>query len=445
MMSGPQQIFAKGYLRRGTQRCGVWLFTFLHVLNTGCASFNTTPPGTEHQTSLGQVAIISPDWEPELSFEGFAHGRAAGAGKGAGSTFVSCLGQLGNGSCSGDICGAVIIVWLGVCGVAGVVGGMVGAVSAAPGEAVRSAEAGITNAVNTQTIQTTLRDRIATVALANGTTLTVATPALWHSSKQTIDNRQLASRGIDSVLEVAVTKAGTDGAGINAPVQVYMDAHVRLVRTSDNSEMFAYDFRYQGNRLKLAEWSTNQGRPLLQALDDGYTALAAQIYDNVFRLYPFPDQESHSAGFMAVAFGLAPIEPPLRGQLTGDKLIGSTFEWKTVPSLQPTLRWQRFPRESDLRANPAEMGRVKNVRYDLVIAREHELAPAEIVYRGNGLSSPEYHVATPLTPDTRYFWTVRARFELDGRERVTEWGATHYMARDRLTSPTRFSYRFKTP
>ena len=445
MMSDSQHKFGKRSPWRGIQRCGIWLLALLHVLHTGCASFNTTPPGTGHQTTLGRVVIISPDREPELSFEGFAHGRAAGAGVGAGSTFVSCLGQPGPGSCSGDMCGVVIIVWLGVCAVAGVVGGVVGAVSAAPGATVRSAKADITNAVNTQTIQTALRNRVATVALANGTTLMVATPVLWHPSEQTTDYRKLASQGIDSALEVAVTKAGTDGAGINAPVQVYMEAHVRLVRTSDNSEVFAYDFHYQGNRLKLVEWSANQGRPLLQALDDGYTALTAQIYDSVFRLYPFPDQGAHSAGFMAAAFGLAPIEPPLRGQLTGDKLIGSTFEWKTVSSLQPKLRWQRFPRESDLWANPAEMGRVKNVGYDLMIAREHELAPAEIVYRGNGLSSPEYHVATPLAPDTRYFWTVRARFELDGRERVTEWGTTHYLARDRLTSPTRFSYRFKTP
>jgi hypothetical protein len=116
-----------------------------------------------------------------------------------------------------------------------------------------------------------------------------------------------------------------------------------------------------------------------------------------------------------------------------------------VSGLQPTLRWQRFPRESDLQAAPAEMARVKNVSYDLVIAREHELAPAEIVYRRNGLSTPAHHLETPLAPHTGYFWTVRARFELDGRERVTEWGTTHYLARDWLTSPSRFSYCFKTP
>jgi len=50
-----------------------------------------------------------------------------------------------------------------------------------------------------------------------------------------------------------------------------------------------------------------------------------------------------------------------------------------------------------------------------------------------------------LQPKTRYFWTMRARFELDGATRVTGWGSNHYMGRDSMTAPSRFSYRFRTP
>jgi hypothetical protein len=46
----------------------------------------------------------------------------------------------------------------------------------------------------------------------------------------------------------------------------------------------------------------------------------------------------------------------------------------------------------------------------------------------------------------RFFWTVRARFELDGRERVTEWSATHWpAANDELSVPSRACFRFRTP
>jgi hypothetical protein len=91
------------------------------------------------------------------------------------------------------------------------------------------------------------------------------------------------------------------------------------------------------------------------------------------------------------------------------------------------------------------MARVAKVSYDLVIAREQDLAPAEIVYRRAGLPVPEHRLESPLQPKTRYFWTVRARFELDGAPRVTGWGTTHYAARDTMTAPSRFSYRFRTP
>ena len=91
------------------------------------------------------------------------------------------------------------------------------------------------------------------------------------------------------------------------------------------------------------------------------------------------------------------------------------------------------------------MKRVDKVRYDLVVAREQDLAPAEIIYQRNGLTSSMHKVETTLSPDTGYYWTVRARFELDGRERVTEWGSTHYKVREQWSAPSLLSYRFKTP
>ncbi|HUT42536.1 MAG TPA: hypothetical protein VM011_14485, partial [Gammaproteobacteria bacterium] len=170
----------------------------------------------------------------------------------------------------------------------------------------------------------------------------------------------------------------------------------------------------------------------------------SHIHDSVFLLFPFPDRGAHLAGMLAAAFGLAPVEPATRGQLTGDKLIGSHFEWTTVNGLHPQVGWQAFPRQSDLARAPDLAARIGNVRYDLLVARERNLAPAGIVYRRDGLSATTHTVQGGLQPESRYFWTVRARFELDGRERVTEWATTNYRVLDRLTSPNSFSYRFKT-
>ena len=97
-----------------------------------------------------------------------------------------------------------------------------------------------------------------------------------------------------------------------------------------------------------------------------------------------------------------------------------------------------------MEAAPEEMGRVDNVRYDLVIAQERDFAPAEIIYRREGLPDSEHTIEIALSPDTRYYWTVRARFMLDGRERVSEWGSSHFEVREQWTAPSLLSYRFKT-
>jgi hypothetical protein len=44
-----------------------------------------------------------------------------------------------------------------------------------------------------------------------------------------------------------MTFVGLGGGGINGPLALYMEAHVRLVRTTDNLEIFSEDYDYLGN------------------------------------------------------------------------------------------------------------------------------------------------------------------------------------------------------
>ena len=151
----------------------------------------------------------------------------------------------------------------------------------------------------------------------------------------------------------------------------------------------------------MSQRAANEGAALVGAFDRGYASLATHVVDNVFLLYPFPSQEVAWAGTLAPAFGLAPIEPILRGSLTGDRLIGDAFEWTQAGALQPLMRWQAFPRPADLSAAPSDMARVRNVTYELVIARERNLAAGEVVYRRDGLAQPQHRLESPLAANTR--------------------------------------------
>jgi len=396
------------------------------ALHAGCATYAPQVPPAPDRASLGRIAVIAGTDVPEVQFEGFAHDKVEGAAQGAGLTVMSCLSAMGSSGCSGAFCGAFAVLWLGVCGVAGVVGGVTGAAVAPSGESVRSADARMRAALEAKVIQESLRQQIELAARAQG-----------------IDPARPGEA--DTLLEATLLQVGTAGGGINAPVELQMAVRVRLLRAADRQERYVARIRYLGDRRTIAEWSGNDAAHLVAGLTAGYAALAAQIADGAFLLYPYPDQQFGSSGFLSTAFGLAPIDPRTRGTLTGDPLFGDRFEWTEVSSLRPMLRWQAFPRPTDIAAAPSEMARVTSVTYDLVIAREHNYAAGDVIYRRRGLPAPEHRLETPLAPNARYFWTIRARFMLDGVAHVTGWGSTNYVARDGVTAPSRYSYRFRTP
>ena len=139
--------------------------------------------------------------------------------------------------------------------------------------------------------------------------------------------------------------------------------------------------------------------------------------------------------------GLEPEHPPSR------------WRFYEVDTLQPTLRWETFPRPEDYAAHGEEFRtRVSNVTYDLRLWEsmggnrygEKKIRTfgeyTDSDYSRDGLVSPFHTVEIPLRPATAYYWTVRARFAIDGHPRVTEWGRQLD-----VIFPEEYGYWFKTP
>jgi len=78
----------------------------------GCA---TRPPSVDLHWQLRNevTALVPARLQTELSLEPFAVGRPSGALEGAGMGFVGCLQGWG-GHCSGSMCGAALLIILGV-------------------------------------------------------------------------------------------------------------------------------------------------------------------------------------------------------------------------------------------------------------------------------------------------------------------------------------------
>jgi hypothetical protein len=96
--------------------------------------------------------------------------------------------------------------------------------------------------------------------------------------------------------------------------------------------------------------------------------------------------------------------------------------YPVVESLRPTLRWEPLPRPRDeTPANRGVIARLSDVTYDLKVWEASHGYPERLVYDRGGLRAPEHRLEQDLDPDSRYFWTFRARYRLDGEPRATRW------------------------
>jgi hypothetical protein len=140
------------------------------------------------------------------------------------------------------------------------------------------------------------------------------------------------------------------------------------------------------------------------------------------------------------SIGLRPEYPPFeKGSF---KLWGEFVE---VDSLQPTLRWQAFPRAEDQDTDKeGNLERVEDVSYELRIWKTVRGYSGRLVYARDGLTTPYHELEEALEPSSKYLWTVRARFVLDGLPQVTEWGLAGYLLRGTVV-PNPSCFRFLTP
>lgn len=154
--------------------------------------------------------------------------------------------------------------------------------------------------------------------------------------------------------------------------------------------------------------------------------------------------------------GFRPIEP--RQEFSTD--YNSLLE-EVVWSLNPVLVWEPFPGThqdfgltSERPFIDVDPARVRNLRYELRIWRAVNGYPGRLVYEARDLRQAQHQVRQTLQRKTHYFWSVRARFRVDGMTRVTEWSIAtlpHHggaparrVARNAGTIPPQNYYRFRT-
>jgi hypothetical protein len=419
------------------------IFITLLLTLSGCA-INPALPTESERINLKKTAVVPDQFLPEAKFNTFAKGRIVGAGKGLLLGFGVLLGApllgAGIGTTAGPG-GSLVGAFLGaVVGAAYLPASpIVGAIRAVPGKEA----AQINQAVQDTLIKLKVQERFAEHVVKAGEQLSgyrfermKASGSKSRDEKPSYEGLKIA--GFDSVLHIAMDELGFEGGkGSNPSIAFFMKGHSRLVRIADDSELYTTTFEYKSAERTMSTWLANDSKALQEEFDHGYHKLAAETLEKPFLLVNFPESKWWPSHDQCM---LLPLYPEFKSGFfeIGPKLI-------EVDSLQPTLQWESFPRETDTQNFTNQ---VSNVTYDLKIWSAMDESPDVLIYEKTKLPAPYHKLQQPLNSSTHYFWTVRAQFNENGQQRVTNWSYSRSPGALTCTEtsiPNDNYYRFVTP
>jgi hypothetical protein len=442
---------------------------------------------------LSKVALVNVLAAPAVEKVdlGITRGEGAAAGAAGGALL---FGAQPLALCVDPLACALAIVLLPAFVIGGaIVGAAGGAVSGNPADELAKAEANARAMLDSAYLQGKILERIHEYGSENLNLQFIRVP--------TADPRILADKpdysvlkrdGIDAVLEIQLVRITFEEA-------LGMEARARL--TSPNAGVVISDARYEvvSDRRSVEEWTADGAVALSTVVASALDTLAEDIVDENFLLfYPrdpvgecvadhskpqsllsgaIPPVAEFSESEVVPHYSLKPLYPRLgRCVLCGENPFTdqshramNNLEFVKVDSTHITLRWESFPRPWDLVGAGGNAHVITDTSYDIRVFEAGEaansqrvLVPAQQVYSVRGLHENYHKLGSELAPCKDYFWTVRARFKLDGRARVTEWagafgknhqpwnlrrGASPYpdWLMTKIDGPEWFYYPFKTP
>jgi hypothetical protein len=225
------------------------------LVQGGCATTQRWQPAAlpaELRTQLGRVGVVAARFGPVPAMERPGTGKLRGA----------ALGLLFGGP-YGAILGAGTYEWA---------------------DRVQKAEAALQRAFGELNVQRTLQDRL--VALARDEARVDLVPGgdvgPIGPEETDVDYRPLAAAGIDTILEVSMTRLGLrnpypDTGGPNPPLVLSMTTRLRLIRSEAGTELYREELNHRSGSRTFVEWAAHDAQAFRATLDAAYTNVARDI------------------------------------------------------------------------------------------------------------------------------------------------------------------------
>jgi len=257
-------------------------YTAFLISPFGCAHVPRSKPPTlseQVKVELGTIGVVPACFQPETNFlRPLGKGEAAGAGAMAGAT--GALYAIAQNP-------VIIIVPYAIpiaIGAGMVIGTGVGAVLGVTDSKKKEAESVLTVALTEFNVQEWVAGNLLSIAKEKThyqlVLLKEIGPVLLD---QGIQYDSPSIKGVHTVLETSVRKCGLWGEkGINPPLHFFMTVTTRVIRLSDNVELYNHTFRYEGKSQKFVKWAANNGQPFREEFELCCRTLAKEIVETLF-------------------------------------------------------------------------------------------------------------------------------------------------------------------
>lgn len=402
-----------------------WVVIFL-LLVTGCAhsAIPPSPLPEAIQQQLGKMGVAVRPRAEEVALSTPGTGRLSNIGRGA--TVGTAMGA-GGGAQGGYA--AIFAIPVGAA--LGLVGGTVyGAVAS---EDWYKADTTFRTIVAELDLNRALSEHLAAFSRSHGYEISNLIKVAPQGPQEKSPYAAARRDGIDTVLEIqdfTVTLMPAEFM-VNPQRGLILSAHVQLVRTSDEKVL---DDRMVtdelGPALALNNWMANHAARFREEVVQASQRLAEAIVTEYFLAYHFPEQVIPEFSLEVHLSGLRAWHPQERKNFPANRQIDKDLQTQyptvgfpgelsfpipnefrilaqRIDSLQPTFRWELFPGT--------------NVTYELKIWRSGRLGPEAVVYNRANIEQDYHKIEVTLEPSTLYYWSVRAHFLENGRDRITDW------------------------
>ena len=415
------------------------------ALVLGCA-FRQPVLTQKPKVEIGRFAVVAVSFPPTLTMDitrSGGHGAAKGAGAGAaGGALLPIQAGLESGDGLGLVVGILLAPFFATGGA--IYGAIHGAISADPSKQVQHETDVVQGVVLTTKFQQNLKQDVLDYISKCTSYVPEEIDVEGATSRSNpLDYREL--KDIDTVLEIGILDIKFRELGLaNQGVYFRLQGLARLVSVHDGKILFELEYSFQSPGQELAQWGRSGGAEAKNELERGLRQMAEAMVDDLLLVSTDFSFESGTK-----FCGLQPYYPQARYSFWSGGL-----KFIKVDSVQPTFRWEPFPRNIDKESAMVEsLGRISEVRFDLKVLKVKEDLSVALIYSRYGLTDVSHKIEQQLEPATRYFWTVRARFKSDGISHATKWSYSRLALGGSLAHdpcnlyciPVQNYYRFVTP